>query len=179
MNNTEKQLMIAGGVLAIGAGAAFYVFRTMKGETTLKPPLVNSVLPYPITKKVVSNGFRSTHRGIDIKTKMIDGAPNPDGVPTVGVPLLSPFAGEVKSVFRNDLGGLQLLLRSTDGFVAGFAHLDSIDVQPGDPVEAGQIVGATGNSGVKPSGEGYPPHLHFTLRSPDNKLLDPAAFFGV
>lgn len=64
-----------------------------------------------------------------------------------------------------------------------YAHLDTIEVEVGDLVSRGQIVGAIGDAGGT-----YVPHLHFEIRrtpdlpigpgySPDNsQWLDPSAF---
>lgn len=64
-----------------------------------------------------------------------------------------------------------------------YAHLDTIEVEVGDLVERGQIVGAIGDADGA-----YVPHLHFEIRrtpdlpigpgySPDNsQWLDPSAF---
>jgi len=48
-----------------------------------------------------------------------------------------------------------------------YAHLSSLNVMVGDVVQAGQIIGISGNTGYSTA-----PHLHFGLKL-DNKVLDP------
>ena len=64
-----------------------------------------------------------------------------------------------------------------------YAHLERVDVEPGDAVTAGQVIGTIGDAGGR-----YSPHLHFEVRrQPDLPLgggysaessmhLDPSAF---
>lgn len=48
-----------------------------------------------------------------------------------------------------------------------YAHLSALNVKAGDVVQAGQIIGISGNTGCSTA-----PHLHFALKL-DNKVLDP------
>ena len=48
-----------------------------------------------------------------------------------------------------------------------YAHLSSLNVKVGDVVQAGQIIGISGNTGYSTA-----PHLHFALKL-DSKVLDP------
>lgn len=80
----------------------------------------------------------SQHRGVDV-------------VSTKGgkVPIKNSFAGEV--VRAGVLGGYGnvVTVRSPNGVLTQYAHLDKIDVKVGDVLQAGQqlgIMGATGNS---------------------------------
>jgi murein DD-endopeptidase MepM/ murein hydrolase activator NlpD len=49
-----------------------------------------------------------------------------------------------------------------------YAHLDSVSVKPGQHVQAGQLIGAVGQSGFATG-----PHLHLEVRQ-DGQLIDPA-----
>lgn len=48
-----------------------------------------------------------------------------------------------------------------------YAHLSALNVKIGDIVQAGQIIGISGNTGYSTA-----PHLHFALKL-DNQVLDP------
>jgi murein DD-endopeptidase MepM/ murein hydrolase activator NlpD len=52
-----------------------------------------------------------------------------------------------------------------------FAHLDSVSVSPGQHVQAGQRIGATGQSGFATG-----PHLHMEVRQ-DGHNIDPASMY--
>ena len=52
---------------------------------------------------------------------------------------------------------------ASPGYAALYMHLDRIDVEPGDRVRRGEVIGAAGSSG---NAIGSPLHLHFELRSP-------------
>jgi urea transporter/murein DD-endopeptidase MepM/ murein hydrolase activator NlpD len=89
-----------------------------------------------------------------------------------GLPIVSPCYGQVvqlqNSVVDNTIGevnlrenwGNYLLIRVYDGVFVLLAHLrqDSITVQVGDWVKAGQALAQCGNSGRSPQ-----PHLHFSV----------------
>ena len=49
-----------------------------------------------------------------------------------------------------------------------YAHCESITVNDGEPVEAGQQIATVGNTGYA---TGY--HLHFELRDPEGNQMDP------
>ncbi len=94
----------------------------------------------------------STHTGIDIQ------AP-------VGRPVLAAGDGTVVDIQPNpsETYGNQVVIDHGDGVFTQSAHLDTVDVAPGDSVIGGQIVGTVGTSGNTPaSGDS---HLHFEVRT--------------
>ncbi len=97
------------------------------------------------------------HHGIDIRALKGSGA-------------LAFMGGEVVKASRNGAYGLCIEIRQDDGMVARYAHLSKMDVKPGQRVESGQQIGATGSTG-RVTG----PHLHFELIR-DGKSLDPMQF---
>lgn len=101
-------------------------------------------------------GEAHVHNGVDIA------AP-------VGTPVIAPAAGVVTSRYYHERGGRSLVLELDDqyGTRAGFAHLDTQEVNEGDRVTAGQRIGTVGRTGNVTG-----PHLHFTL-SRDGVFLDP------
>ena len=86
------------------------------------------------------------HNGVDFATP-------------AGTPVLAVQAGVVLDA-RNDTGRFgNLVILSHEWGQSLYAHLDSLGVQAGQQVAAGQPLGRSGNSGRS---EG--PHLHFGLR---------------
>jgi hypothetical protein len=101
-------------------------------------------------------GASTDHNGIDF------------AVPK-GTPVKAAAPGVVVSVSEDGASGKFVRIRHPDGTISGYAHLDMQDVQRGQLVKQGDIIGASGSTGTT-SG----PNLHFTL-SKDGKAIDPAA----
>jgi murein DD-endopeptidase MepM/ murein hydrolase activator NlpD len=60
-------------------------------------------------------------------------------------------------------GGKMIFLSFASGHTADYLHLSRIDVQPGQEVKQGQVLGLSGGSGLG-SMTGYGAHLHFSFR---------------
>ncbi|MDM7891333.1 M23 family metallopeptidase [Curtobacterium caseinilyticum] len=75
-----------------------------------------------------------------------------------GQPVLAAMPGVV--VQAAPLGGYgnQILLAHPDGSRSRYGHLSRIDVRVGQRVDAGQVIGAVGSTGVSTG-----PHLHFEV----------------
>lgn len=86
-----------------------------------------------------------------------------------GTPVVAAGAGTVQ-VGHNGLGGLTVNLRDVAGNRYYYAHLDSVRVQDGRAVEAGQILGGAGTSG---NAAGTPPHLHWQVHPGGGGPVDP------
>lgn len=89
----------------------------------------------------------------------------------IGDPVVAALAGTVDATRTFDGGspytgyGLVADVIGTDGARYRYAHLSRVDVVPGQPVVAGQQIGACGNTGgvqAGPGGDGS--HLHFERR---------------
>lgn len=98
-----------------------------------------------------------------------------------GTPILAVAWGEVVRVRRTDDGhsGYYVLLRHPEGEQTAYMHLDSIPeyLAVGDEVEAGEIIGTLGRTGIQNSS----PHLHFSLALPTDggmRYADPAPYLG-
>ena len=100
-----------------------------------------------------SNG---SHTGIDIPMKD-------------GTPVSAKMGGKVIQVNINKDYGNSVLIDSGTGYQELYAHLSSRNVQVGDMVASGTVIGKSGHSG-NASG----PHLHYELRNGKNNPVDPA-----
>lgn len=99
-----------------------------------------------------------THEGIDIF------APR-------GIPVMSTTRGMVLRVGQNRLGGNVVWIFGPGGQRHYYAHLDRFgDLQPGDFVMPGDIVGYVGNTG---NARGTPPHLHYGVYTSGAGAINP------
>jgi len=87
-----------------------------------------------------------------------------------GTPVLAAAGGVVTHAHDGELacGGAELLLLSNyvtiahpDGSATHYGHLEGADVEVGDVVNAGQVIGRSGKSGFT----GCMPHLHFARQA--------------
>lgn len=89
------------------------------------------------------------HEGVDIFAKR-------------GTPVLSATSGIVSRVGTNQLGGNVIWIIGPNLSRHYYAHLDAYadEIQVGDWVEVGQIIGYVGNTG---NAKNTPPHLHYGI----------------
>ncbi len=113
--------------------------------------------PYGWRKQPI-NGVKSFHNGEDYATPH-------------GTKLYSPASGRVKRVFKNPVGGLQVIIKHDNGYSTGYAHLSHAEVKAGDRVNAGEYFAKTGNTGYSTG-----PHLHLTLRNKKGKIVAPSTY---
>jgi murein DD-endopeptidase MepM/ murein hydrolase activator NlpD len=103
---------------------------------------------------------RPDHNGMDFMTP-------------VGTPVMSPWAGEVTNVNWNQrFNGDCVEVTYADGLSAKFLHLSAVQVQVGQRIPAGQVVGLSGNTGRSTG-----PHLHYELRR-GQQVVDPVTRHG-
>lgn len=106
------------------------------------------------------------HKGIDL-------------VSAVGAPVTASKSGRVARAETDKGYGLFVEMFHPDGLQTRYAHLDRIDVKPGDWVRKGQVIGTSGKTGnaINPH---IKAHLHFEIRygssalDPSDGLLDPS-----
>jgi murein DD-endopeptidase MepM/ murein hydrolase activator NlpD len=89
-------------------------------------------------------------------------------------PVLAPSDASVTRVGEGDIGGRYVwLYDSKRSMYLYFAHLETRDVERGDKVRAGQLIGTVGNTG---NARTTAPHLHFGIYS--NGPIDPFHFIA-
>ncbi len=97
------------------------------------------------TYRILNQTVQTRHTGWDLR------AP-------VGTPVAAMGAGRVAFVGALDIRGHYVLINHGMGVFSGYAHFSQVTVSTGQSVEAGQIIGMSGNSG-RSSG----PHLHWEV----------------
>ncbi len=127
-------------------------------------PVTSFILP---THGVVSSTFglrrfynnqpRNPHSGLDLAA-------------AEGTAIVAPASGKVTVVGNYFFNGNTVLLDHGYGLISMYCHMSRIDVQPGDIVSAGDLLGAVGQTG-RVTG----PHLHWSV-SLNNARVDPNLF---
>lgn len=100
---------------------------------------------------------RLKHKGLDIAALR-------------GQPIMSPITGTVIRSEYNNTNGNMVTIKSDDGYIHTFCHLDTIKSKSGDRVSTGSIIGTVGNSGNS-SGD----HLHYQVADPQGQFVDPTS----
>lgn len=96
-----------------------------------------------------------------------------------GIDLASPKGAHVRVVLGGTVVfagrykgyGKLVTVRHEEGYTSLYGHLNEIRVEPGEIVNAGQIVGRVGSTG-----QATGPHLHFEWRK-NNVPIDPLTVF--
>jgi len=120
------------------------------------PLVTESTFQLPIEEYLgVTQGFHRMHPAVDIKAR-------------VGEKVLPVKAGRVKEVGYLRYGyGHYVLVEHNGGIVSLYAHLGKIEVEKGQPVLRGSVLGEVGMTGWTTG-----PHLHLEILK-DNRYLNP------
>lgn len=105
-------------------------------------------------------GSTRKHKGTDIMAAL--------GTPAVAV--ADGVIGYVKMNGEKDNGGNILTIKANDGNVYYYMHMDTISVQAGQKVKAGDNVGTVGNSGNAQIGA---EHIHFEIHPDGGAAVNP------
>lgn len=87
----------------------------------------------------------------------------------IGTPVYAPEPGTVRFAGPMGTAGIAAIVQSQNVNTYVF-HLSGVVVRPGQAVNAGTLLGYTGNTGHSTG-----PHLHFEQTTPGPILLNPAA----
>lgn len=91
-----------------------------------------------------------------------------------GKPIPAFRGGIVADVIYSDKGyGNHVIVDLPGGYKVIYAHLKDINVSAGQQLSAAQVLGSMGRSG---QADGV--HLHFEVRGPDGRPVDPSLLFG-
>ena len=104
------------------------------------------------------------HNGVDIAA--------PEGTQVVAA-----AAGEVYTIYEDDIMGTTVVIRHQDGYTTTYSSLsEDLAVSVGDTVEMGQPIGTVGSTALIETAMG--PHVHFSVMQ-DDKVIDPEAFLAI
>ena len=104
------------------------------------------------------------HNGVDIAAE-------------AGAEVLAAADGEVYTVYNDDMMGTTVVIRHDGGYTTQYASLsEELQVQVGDRVTLGQVIGTVGETALVETAVG--PHVHFTVLLND-ETVDPAEFLAL
>ena len=110
-------------------------------------------------KRFFNGEERAPHSGLDI--------PAP-----VGQKVVAPASGTVVAIGNYFFNGNTVLIDHGQGLISMFCHLSKIDVQKGQKLQQGEVLGLLGKTG-RVTG----PHLHWGM-SLNNARVDPQLFLA-
>ncbi len=157
--NEEDVLLPADEIVLVGTAKP----TPAQVSETAKAVLSNGfVFPVPKGTWKISSyyGDGRSHKGVDIC------APK-------GTPLMAVNAGRVSYASWRKGYGLCIIIDHADDVQTLYGHEDSISVEFGQIVSAGEVIGTVGMTG-----DAYGNHVHFEVLV-HGKNVDPAPFLGV
>lgn len=117
----------------------------------------------------ITSGFGMRKHPTDHVVKMHNGIDIPA---PMGTPIKAVADGRViVSCYEDDSDGNVVKIRHSDGSISSYSHCSSLNVEPGAFVQKGQLIAKIGSTG-KSTG----PHLHFAIRNPQGKFVDPSEY---
>lgn len=125
--------------------------------TLISQPSSSHANPYgePV-KGRLTQGYVGRHNGLDF------------GI-VVGTPVHSTMEGTVKYAGWSPIGYGNLVIVENGDYQTYYAHLSKIPVSAGQKVQAGSVIGESGNTGNSTG-----PHLHYEIRK-NGKNIDPTS----
>ncbi len=94
-----------------------------------------------------------------------------------GTQVVAAAAGEVYTIYEDDVMGTTVVIRHQDGYTTTYSSLSGeLSVKVGDSVEMGQVIGTVGSTALIESAMGA--HVHFSVQHNDEPM-DPAEFLAL
>lgn len=116
--------------------------------------------PYGVMRYVNGSDVPERHGGVDLAADY-------------GTPIQCPNAGVVEYAGMLQLSGYTVVVEHGGGLKSYFYHMESINVETGDYVEKGDIIGAVGSTGYSTGA-----HLHYEVKIGRNSLNPWTLFDG-
>ncbi|PJG59286.1 peptidoglycan DD-metalloendopeptidase family protein [Aeromonas cavernicola] len=139
---------------------AYQTFSANQPSNLLFDKPVNGPLSSPFGLRRFFNGEeRNPHSGLDFAVG-------------TGTPVKAPAAGKVILLGDYFFNGKTVFVDHGQGLISMFCHLAKIEVQVGQPLPRGAVLGRVGATG-RATG----PHLHWNVSLNDARV-DPAIFIG-
>ena len=152
------------------------VARTTDLTTAMRAGPIRAALP-GATKRYETGPSTPSHWPLDVAGFVTRGQVRPgvvdeshpgiDIAVPLGTPVRASGGGSVTAAGYDADYGLFVLLRHPSGYETMYGHMSRLIAAEGDEVQAGQVIGLSGNSGRSTA-----PHLHFEIRH-DSKTVDP------
>jgi murein DD-endopeptidase MepM/ murein hydrolase activator NlpD len=139
-------LYVAPPILAVAPSAAGSTIVEEPAGPSIPHRWPLSVPSYRTRGMVIGSHGEEMHPGIDL------------AVPE-GSDVRASGGGVVERTGTDSSYGLFVLLQHPDGYESMYGHLSRVLVSPGEPVNAGQVIALSGNTGRSTA-----PHLHFEIR---------------
>lgn len=97
------------------------------------------------------------HRGVDFRAPL-------------GTPVLATSDGKVVEAGETYGYGIRIIIQHDESFQTLYAQLSTLNVEVGQEVKKGDVIGKVGSSGLSTA-----PHLHYEVRK-DGKVEDPEKY---
>lgn len=149
-NYQNQRVSVTGDPNFQGSGRTKFSNYPLKGDYRVSSDFGHRTHPI--------SGKDSNHTGIDWA------AP-------AGTPIYAPGSGTVRSADFNKIYGNRTILDFGGGLSSMFGHQSKILVQPGQQIQAGQLIGYVGSTGYSTG-----PHLHFETWI-NNTPVNPLGWF--
>jgi len=155
---SEDEPLAIGDKLIVPGGTKPFVVREVTAyQGPVQTKVAGAGIFYWPAAGVLTQGYWYGHRAIDIGG-------------SVGAAIVASDGGFVSFAGWTDIGyGYLIVLDHANGFQTYYAHLSRIFVSEGEPVQAGEVIGAMGSTGNSTG-----PHLHYEIRYngyPTNPLI--------
>lgn len=144
-------------VLYLIAALLFYSFKGIAAIRFIAPLEGTITSGYGFRINPITNK-KEFHKGLDIAGN-------------IGDIIVAPMAGQVAKIFKNDKGGLQMIIKHSPTLWTGYAHLSNTIAKVTDIVQQGDKIANVGITGTTTG-----PHLHFTVFDNTGKYINPQNF---